>query len=152
MEMIMFIGIQASGKSSLYRDRFVDTHQRLNLDILRTRHRERLLLDAFVAAKAPFVIDNTNVTAAERARYLAPARLAGFRCVGYWLQCSIDEALARNAARPLDSIVPDEAIRATRNRLEAPSIAEGFDELYVVRTRPSHAYEFEPWGEQRVAI
>ena len=25
MEMIMFIGIQASGKSSLYRDRFVDT-------------------------------------------------------------------------------------------------------------------------------
>ena len=52
MEMIMFIGIQASGKSSLYRDRFVDTHQRLNLDVLRTRHRERLLLDAFVAAKA----------------------------------------------------------------------------------------------------
>ncbi|MEN3294973.1 MAG: hypothetical protein V7642_4226, partial [Burkholderiales bacterium] len=40
MEMLLFIGIQASGKSTFYKERFFDTHVRISMDLLRTRNRE----------------------------------------------------------------------------------------------------------------
>lgn len=41
MEAIVFVGIQAAGKTSFYRERFFRTHIRLSLDMLRTRHERR---------------------------------------------------------------------------------------------------------------
>ena len=58
MEAVILIGIQGSGKSTFCRDRFFNTHVRINLDMLKTRHREKLFLDACLAAKQPFVVDN----------------------------------------------------------------------------------------------
>ena len=69
MQMILFSGPQATGKSSLFKSSFVDTHLRINLDMLRTRHRQGLLITACLVAKQPFVIDNTNLTSAERSGY-----------------------------------------------------------------------------------
>ena len=46
MEALIFSGIQASGKSMLFKAHFADTHVRINLDMLRTRHRQRLLISA----------------------------------------------------------------------------------------------------------
>ena len=43
MEAVILIGIQGSGKSTFYRERFFDTHVRINLDMLKTRQREKLL-------------------------------------------------------------------------------------------------------------
>ena len=40
MELILLIGIQASGKSTFFKRRYCDTHVRINLDMLKTRHRE----------------------------------------------------------------------------------------------------------------
>jgi len=37
MEAVIFVGLQAAGKSTFYRERFFDTHVRINLDMLRTR-------------------------------------------------------------------------------------------------------------------
>ena len=51
MEAAIFVGIQASGKSSFYRKQFFDTHLRIYLDMLKTRHRERILLRACIEAK-----------------------------------------------------------------------------------------------------
>jgi hypothetical protein len=73
MQAVIFCGIQGTGKSTFYLRRFFDTHVRINLDMLRTRHREWQLVRASVEAKQPFVVDNTNPTAAERARYILPA-------------------------------------------------------------------------------
>ena len=39
MEIIILMGIQASGKSTFYRQKFADSHIRINLDMLKTRHR-----------------------------------------------------------------------------------------------------------------
>ena len=50
MEAILFIGIQASGKSTFFAERFFKTHVRINLDMLRTRHREELLVKACLEA------------------------------------------------------------------------------------------------------
>src|SRR6266853_479136 len=79
MEAVIFVGVQGSGKTTFYRDRFFETHVRINLDMLKTRHREQLLLAACLAAKQPFVVDNTNPLPSDRARYIGVAREAGFR-------------------------------------------------------------------------
>lgn len=68
MEAVLLVGIQAAGKSTFYRERFFTTHVRISLDLLRTRHRERSLLAWCLSHGQRFVVDNTNVTAAGRAR------------------------------------------------------------------------------------
>jgi predicted kinase len=96
MEAVIFIGIQAVGKSTFYKERFFGTHVRINLDMLRTRHRERLLLQACLDSGQPLVVDNTNILKSERAVYIGPARLAGFHVIGYYFQSRLQDALQRN--------------------------------------------------------
>jgi len=83
-EAVIFVGVQGAGKSTFYRERFFDTHVRINLDMLRTRRREQLLFEACLEAGQSFVVDNTNPTPADRARYVAPARERGFRVIAYF--------------------------------------------------------------------
>src|SRR6218665_1545835 len=99
MEIILLIGIQATGKSTFYKERFYRTHLRLNYDMLKTRHREDLLYRACLESKTRFVVDNTNVTRAERSRYIVPAKQAGYDVVGYFFRSRVAEALARNGLR-----------------------------------------------------
>ena len=133
MEAVIFVGVQGSGKTTLYLERFFATHIRLSLDMLRTRTRERLLMDACIEAKQPFVIDNTNPTVEERARYIAPAIAAGFRVVAYHLDLPIAVCIKRNAARQGKQRIPAPAIYGTRKRLQVPTFEEGFQALYTVR-------------------
>jgi len=79
MEMIIFVGVQGSGKSSFYRDHFFHTHVRVNLDMLRTRNRETVLLETCLSIGQPMVVDNTNPSVVDRARYIDWAHKAGFR-------------------------------------------------------------------------
>ena len=37
MEAVVLCGVQGSGKTTLYRDRFLDTHVRVSLDLYRGR-------------------------------------------------------------------------------------------------------------------
>jgi predicted kinase len=130
MQMILFSGPQAGGKSTLFKTRFVDTHIRINLDMLRTRHRERLLVAACLSARQPFVVDNTNLTVTVRAGFIAAARAARFRVVGYRFHVTLDVALARNAQRTRP--VPEKAVRAACRNWQLPDWVEGFDALFDV--------------------
>src|SRR5437762_9095948 len=96
MELILLIGIQGSGKTTFFQQRFSGTHVRISLDVLRTRERERSLLAQSLAARQPVVIDNTNILAAERAGYVAMAHNAGFRTVGYFFKTELRAAIARS--------------------------------------------------------
>ena len=40
MQAVILCGLQGAGKTTLYRDRFLATHVRISLDLLRTRARE----------------------------------------------------------------------------------------------------------------
>src|ERR1700739_644987 len=99
MEAIIFVGVQGSGKTTFYRQRFFDTHARISLDILPTRHCEPLLFAACLAAQQSFVIDNTNPLPSDRARYTAPARNAGFRIIAYFFETPLADAIRRNKQR-----------------------------------------------------
>ena len=133
MEAIVFSGVQASGKTTYYVRHFLHTHVRISLDLLRTRHRERLFLGACLESQMPFVVDNTNPTREERARYVLPARERGYRVVAYLFDTGTEQAIARNAERAGRQAVPVSGLLGTRKRLEAPTIDEGFEEIWRVR-------------------
>jgi predicted kinase len=148
MQLVLFCGIQATGKSTFYQQRFFHTHVRLSLDLLRTRHREQRLLQVCLETQMRCVVDNTNPTRAERATYLGPAKAVGFEVIGYFFQSIAAEALLRNQQRPTERRVPDQGIRATRNRLELPTRAEGFDKLYFVRALGNQEFVVTDWQDE----
>ncbi|MGR8932791.1 MAG: hypothetical protein ACU837_00190 [Gammaproteobacteria bacterium] len=88
-EIVIFIGIQASGKSSFYRERYFRTHVRINLDMLKTRHREFCLIQTCLETGQALVIDNNNPNRAVRERYIQLAKAKRFRVVGYYFQAHI---------------------------------------------------------------
>ncbi|HEX5422907.1 MAG TPA: AAA family ATPase [Candidatus Acidoferrales bacterium] len=132
MEAVIFVGIQGSGKTSFYRERFFNSHVRISLDMLRTRRREQILFRACLAAGQSFVIDNTNPLPIDRARYVSEARQAGFRVVTYYFETSLGDAMRRNNQRLGKEKIPPMALAATLRKLQAPSLQEGFDAVYVV--------------------
>lgn len=146
MEAILLIGIQGAGKSTFYCRCFFHTHVRLSLDLLKTRHRERTLLEACLGTRQPLVVDNTNVTAAGRARYILPAKAAGFRVTGYFFEPDPQGSLQRNNRREGKRKVPPAALFGTLKRLERPRMEEGFDVLYRVRLSESGEFHAELWA------
>jgi len=145
MEVIIFIGAQATGKSTFYRERFFKTHLRVNLDMLRTRHREQRLVATCLETGQPFVVDNTNPELKDRTRYIEPARRAGFRIVGYYFQSRLSDAAGRNEMREPDERIPEIGLRGTHARLKLPSIEEGFDALFYVRLQEPAGFIIEEW-------
>jgi len=148
MEAVLFVGLQASGKTTFYRERFFDTHVRISLDMLRTRHREQVLLEACLEAKQPFVVDNTNPTAEERAKYIRAAREAGFHVVGYYFQSSIEECKKRNETRPEGKKVPLRGVLGTYGKLQIPRVDEGFDALHYVKIDENLKFVIEDWSNE----
>jgi predicted kinase len=134
MECVIFIGIQASGKSTFYKEKFFKTHMRINLDMLRTRHRENVFLEASVQSNQPFVVDNTNPAAEDRKKYIELARKHKFKIVGYYFEPDFDISFERNEQRQGKEKVAEAGIKSTFKKLQPPSYAEGFDELYLVRS------------------
>ncbi len=145
MNAVILMGIQASGKTTFYAQRFFDSHVRLSLDMLKTRHRMMQLLGACLRARQPFVIDNTNVRREQRKAYIVPARAAHFRVIGYFFQPDVRRAIVWNQQRGSKAI-PLRGLLATVKRLERPSAEEGFDELYRVEIDRQDTFVVLPFG------
>jgi predicted kinase len=144
VEAVVFCGVQGSGKTTLYRDRFLETHVRVAMDLMRTRHREAAFVRLCLETRQPFVVDATNPTPAERRRYVEPARAAGFRAIAYLVEVDAAEALARNAERPVATRVPARGLVGTGLRLLRPTPEEGFDELWHATAAPGGGWRVEP--------
>jgi len=147
VQAIIFVGVQASGKSTFYHQRLNLTHLRINLDMLKTRHREKRLLETCLEIGQPFVVDNTNPTIEDRKRYIEPAKEKGFDLIGYYFQSKLVESIQRNQNRSSEQQIPEQGIRGTHARLVIPSYTEGFNELYYVRLLPAGEFSVEEWQE-----
>ncbi len=141
MQAVLLIGVQGSGKTTFYKERFFDTHVRVSRDMLGTRHRQRLLIAACLEGRQPFVVDDTNAARARRAEHIAAARAAGFRVRGFFFQTSLGDALRRNRRRPAERVVPAAGVAGTYKRFEPPKWEEGFDELHTVTIAPDGRFE-----------
>jgi predicted kinase len=145
LQTVIFIGIPGSGKTTFYRKRFLETHVRISLDMLRTRQCGKVLLSAYLASKQPFVIDNTDMLQDDRACYIKPARQHDFRVIGYYFQTPVQDCLRRNAGRIDKASVPPPGLLGKHKNLELPSRAEGFDESYSVQIAPEREFQVSEW-------
>lgn len=142
---VLLMGIPAAGKTTFYKQVLAGQGAvHINLDTLRTRHREMQLIHDCLSSRRSFVVDNTNTLPGERARYISLAAQAGYRVVGYFLRSRVQECIQSNAGR--DKQVPIAAITAMSARLILPSLAEGFDELFFV-SRSVNGFDISPWKE-----
>lgn len=151
-ELVLFIGLQASGKSSFYRARFADSHEWISKDRLRNNsnpaRRQRQLIEEALQAGRSVAIDNTNPTWHDRAELVTLGRSFGAKIVGYYFQSRLADCLERNRLRTGKERVPDVALYVTSKKLELPSLAEGFDELYFVRLQGEADFEVVDWNKE----
>ena len=147
MQCVILIGIQATGKSSFFKERFADTHVRVNLDMLRTRKRERKLVEVCFEARIPFVVDNTNVTSSDRSVYISLAKERSVPVAGYYFSSRVADALRRNGQRQGAARIPDAGVLGTSARLDLPSVEEGFDELFYV-TLDKNGFTVSEWKNE----
>lgn len=143
---IIFIGIQASGKSTFYHEQFAG-YVHINLDTLHTRNKEKLLLQECVESGYSFVVDNTNPTKADREKYIRAAKDYGYRIHGYYFQSSVSECIERNRKREGKARIPDRAVAGTHRKLELPEYGEGFDKLFYVCLKDGH-FQTQEWIER----
>jgi predicted kinase len=148
VEAVILVGLQGAGKSAFYKERFFVTHLRVNLDMVKTRNREKRLLLTCVETSQPFVVDNTNPTRAERAVYIKAVKDAGSRVVGYYFQSRVEDCKRRNDQRSSAEQVPLRGILGTAGRMEMPSLEEGFDELFYVRIEEAGGFVVEEWKDE----
>jgi predicted kinase len=141
VELVVFVGLQASGKSTFFRERLAETHQHVSKDLFpnnrnKNRRQEHLLRAALSAGRC-VVVDNTNPMLEDRRVLIGLGGEYGARIVGYFFEASVSECIRRNEVREGKARVPNVAIYATAKKLVAPSIEEGFDELLRVRLNDS---------------
>ena len=165
-ELIILVGIPASGKTSFYRRRLAGEYLHVSLDRWRgkgsaRRKEHRAILDGLAAAGEGaggvrgVVVDNTNVTAETRRRDFEDAaefsRQTGERVrpVAYFFDADLASCLARNAARPPGAPpgepyhVPPIAIRRFAGQLRPPGREEGFEGIFRVRITGAGEFEVE---------
>ncbi|HEY7094066.1 MAG TPA: ATP-binding protein [Ktedonobacterales bacterium] len=149
MELTLLIGLQAAGKTTFYRQRLADGYTHISMDLLRNNphltRRQAQLIEQALQAGQPVVIDNTSPTVEVRAPLIALGKQYGYTIIGYYFLPDVAASLKRNAGREGKAKVPPVAIYATRKKLQPPSYAEGFAQLYSVRIVEDGAFRVEPW-------
>jgi len=151
MELIMMIGLQASGKSTFAHSHFGATYQYVSRDLLRNNsnpsRRQKQLIEAALQQGLSVVVDNTNPTIEVRKEIIDVGRLYDAEITGYYFEVQLKQCLERNRAREGKARVPDVAIFATLKKLTRPSYAEGFTKLFYVRNSGEQNFEIYDWKE-----
>ena len=148
MEALVFIGLPGAGKSTFWKQRFFDTHLRINRDQLRTQPRERALIEACLGARIRFVLDNTSPAQAVRAPFIARAKLAGFRVHAFYFEPDFNASFERNARRKGRACVPFVALKNIASALQRPSFEEGFSSIFSVWNRGASGFEVVEWAHE----
>ncbi|HEX2951879.1 MAG TPA: ATP-binding protein [Armatimonadota bacterium] len=156
MELVIFTGLQGSGKSTFYRTMFVETHQIVSKDLMKNVRkkniREQQLISEALAEGRSVVVDNTNPTPEDRIPLIELGHQYHALVIGYYFESRVKDCLERNSWREGRARVPDVAIYATIKKLRPPSFREGFDQLFFVHIDRKRGYIITPWRESSTHI
>ena len=156
MDIIILIGLQASGKSTFYRTHFADTHEHVSKDLLnRSKNQKKNQKQAERIERAfqqqrSVVVDNTNVTVQDRLPLIDVGRRYNATIIGYYFQPDVSSSRARNMQRTGKAQLPEKAIFITAHKFEPPSYAEGFDTLYYVHIEKDSSSENPVWEIEKI--
>lgn len=148
MEVVIFIGLQATGKSTFYRQNFSTTHELISKDLMPRRGKESRQIQAIdiaLSANKSIVIDNTNPREIDRTNIINQSRNYQVKIIGYYFASKVNESLDRNSTRTGKALVPDVGIFATAKLLVKPNYTEGFDELFYVQIGTAAEFIITPW-------
>jgi len=138
MELIIFVGLQASGKTTFYHTHFAATHQHISKDLFpnnknKDRRQTQLITESLNEGKS-VVVDNTNPTTIERAPLIEIGKNYSCKIIGYYFNLPLNLCLERNSQRIGKAKVPEVGIYAKAKKLTPPSYSEGFHDLFVINT------------------
>ncbi len=156
MELIIFIGLQASGKTAFYRTRFAETHEHVSKDLLKhskyknKNQRQSELIEMAFDEQRSVVVDNTNITVQDRLPLIELGRRYQATITGYYFQPDVLSSRTRNLEREGKAQVPDKAIFITAYKLEPPTYAEGFDTLYYLHISQDSTIENPAWEIEKI--
>jgi predicted kinase len=136
LELIIFVGLQGSGKTTWYHEHFAATHVHVSKDLMpNARNREsqqQQQIEVALSGGRSVVVDNTNPSIESRAPLISIGRRHGARVIAVYFEAHVPTSLMRNRAREGKARVPDVAIFRTKKQLVPPALDEGFDEVRVV--------------------
>ncbi|OCF78678.1 DNA 3'-phosphatase [Kwoniella mangroviensis CBS 8886] len=152
LEIVLFVGPPASGKSSFFRKHFApEGYEHINQDLLGTRDRCLRIAEHFLTAGKKVVVDNTNRNRETRAHWIRLAMKLKIPIRLFHFLCPLELAKHNNVYRacygppdePTRTLLPTLAFNSYAGAFEKPSIDEGFDEIRGVN------FHFEGSEEQR---
>lgn len=142
LEIVLFVGPPASGKTTFYKKVFGSSYAHINQDTLGTRAKCLKAVEQALAGTGPdaqpqsCVIDNTNRDRATRKHYIDLAQKlgVGIRCVYFsasWALCihnNFYRALSRSpsADEAKRELLPYTALQSYFRDVQLPTIEEGF--------------------------
>lgn len=144
LELVLFVGVQASGKTTFYNQRFAATHEHVSKDRMRSNphpeRRQQHVIAVALTQRYSVVVDNTNATFADRASLILLGKTHGAQVIAYAFTGTVSDSLRRNATREGRARVPPVAIFTTARKLAWPVYAEGFDQIFRVTLHDAEGY------------
>jgi bifunctional polynucleotide phosphatase/kinase len=128
-EVVVMVGYPGAGKTTIARGTFEAAgYWRVDGDVYGTVAKMLERADEGLATGTRSVVfDSTGGSLTRRMAFVSWAKGAGLLVRAVWVDTPIEEALRRNAGRAKS--VPPVALYAYRKHFEAPSTAEGFEEI-----------------------
>ena len=144
--VVLAIGLPGSGKSSWFKRHNVvplssDMVRSLLFDDVREQRFQdlvfsnlRSMLKARLIAKRPMnYVDATNLTPQERQHWIKLAKDYNYEVHAVFFDVPLEVCVERHQRR--DRVVPEDVMRRMAAKLKAPSFAEGFAKITVVRVK-----------------
>ena len=137
-ELVLFVGFPGCGKSTFYR-RFFQPHgyTHANRDTLKTIEKCADVASASITSGKSVVIDNTNPSTEERAKFIKVAKAHNIPCRCFHFNAPHHLANHMNVMRGklgISSRVSSIVYNIYKGKFTTPSVSEGFTEVVDVPT------------------
>jgi len=148
-EMIIMVGMPASGKSSFVKKYLVPKgYTRINRDTLKTQAKCMAVAQESLSSGKSVVIDNTNPNPESRAQYVDIARKFKIPCRCFLMTSPRKLAdhlniFRENLTEGATPRIPDIAFNVYKKKYKEPTKTEGFTEIKKINFVPEFSSEQE---------